>query len=771
MRVTVSHRELEVAPGATASLVVDVVNNDAVIDGVSARVIGLPEESVRVEPALLPLFPDATGQVTLTFAVPRSLPAGRHSLVVEVVSHGAHAPTSHVDFDLLVEARPELRLSARPRIARGRRGGRFVLEVANPGNVRMQVDLDATDPNRVLAYRFSQSSFALDPGASAPVLLNVRAPRRVTGGDLDRNVSVTADARRLDLPPDTIDASGGPDQEIASVQLRQRPLISRGLLTALILAGIVGLWAGAFLLGLSKVFSQDPLTKQAPASFFALTKNPKTGAVNVDYNIADAAPFGALPKSGELPTGVGSQITGTVLGVSDHQPVGRILVQAIRMRRGAPLVVSSAGTQSDGTYTLAGLFPMNYLLKFSAPGFHTTYYSGGATGVTSLGAARAIQTAIQGSTTVTSILIKGKPATISGGVDPGDTLTPVTTTVTARPLQGGAGLPTRTATTDATNTYHLRDLPAPATYELTFTAKGYASTVIVETVSGGDNRLEPVVTLSAGQGQISGFVRDDNGTAIGNATVSTTVNGAPLTILTPTAGAVGSYTLDHLPTPATYVVTFSAPGHGTTTRIVDLGVGPQAVRSNFDTSLIAGTASITGSVIGPDGEGLGGVTVTVGGSSPGAPGALPPSTTTLTNGAKGSFAINGLAAPGSYTLTAQLAGYQSATVPITLDGRSRPKSVKIILSKNAGSIGGRVSGPCPQAACAGAIVTATNGQQVWTTAVSRADHDLPKGGYLITGLPAGTYSVTVTDTGMSQQTAIVLVHDNKRSPQDLTLGA
>ena len=55
---------------------------------------------------MLPLFPDASGQVKLALAVPRTHPAGRHPLTVEVVSHGAGNPSQFLDVDLDVAAAP-----------------------------------------------------------------------------------------------------------------------------------------------------------------------------------------------------------------------------------------------------------------------------------------------------------------------------------------------------------------------------------------------------------------------------------------------------------------------------------------------------------------------------------------------------------------------------------------------------------------------------------------------------------------------------------------
>ena len=77
------------------------------------------------------------------------------------------------------------------------------------------------------------------------------------------------DAQRRPDPDDEDPDGATPAAQTITVTLRQRPWLTRGLLTALILLAIIGLWAALFLFGLREVFTQDPATKTAPKSFFA----------------------------------------------------------------------------------------------------------------------------------------------------------------------------------------------------------------------------------------------------------------------------------------------------------------------------------------------------------------------------------------------------------------------------------------------------------------------------------------------------------------------
>jgi hypothetical protein len=772
MRVATDHRILTADPGASFDVVVDVVNTGDLIDGVTARLVGLDAATVRVEPAVLPLFPGASGQITLAVQLPASQPAGLHPVTVEVVSHVSDTTTRHLDLELSVAAQPGLRLSRQPALVRSRRGGRFVLAVENTGNVALDVTLGATSPDRC-ATRFNPARMRIEPGTLAPVMLAVKGPRMITGTELDRVIAVDLVGRRAHSIPAMDEAETDPElTDRTSVTLKQRPLISRGLLTALILASIVGMWAAVFLLGLTQVFAGDPLTKAAPASYFPVSVATGKGAAASGKD--GAAPAGSTPKTGLVSPSVGGTISGVVTAKSNAAPVGRILVQAYRMGRTGPLLVSSAATQSDGSYTLAGLFPTTYWLKFSAAGFATTWAPSAPAGAATTNATKtAVRTAgagsdrielaaagsgipvvAQGKVTGIATVVTGARAQISGDVDPGDSLTPVTTTVTARLLDGGkaTGKPI-TDTTDASGGYRLAGLKAPGTYQLSFTTPGYQVTTQTETVTGGEQRLEPTVLLSAHTGQLTGMVTTGTGTAkqgLGGVTVSTTVNGQEVSVITPTVGSVGAYSFDGLQTPGTYVVTFAAPGHGTATRIVDLGAGENGVAN---VTLTAGTGSVSGTLLGPDGKGIGGATVTVGGTDSTA-GATAPATTTLTTGKVGAFTLSGLAAPGSYTLTFSLDGYRPETVPITLTADRAPAAVTAQLRTQLVRLWGTVTSP-NGGTYAGATVVVTDGVHSWQTSSSSPSATLPSGGYLFPALDPGTYSVTATAPGYGQQTAQV----------------
>jgi Carboxypeptidase regulatory-like domain len=308
--------------------------------------------------------------------------------------------------------------------------------------------------------------------------------------------------------------------------------------------------------------------------------------------------------------------------------------------------------------------------------------------------------------------------------------------------------------------YRLTNLPAPGTYELSFTAPDYQATTVVTTVTGGQIRFQSTVRLSVGDGQIGGLVTDGH-QPLGGVAITTTVNGKDVTIGTPTAGTVGSFVIPALPTPGTYVITFSAPGYGAQTSVVQLGPGQS--RSDLKVSLAAGAGSVSGQLVDAGGNGLGGATVTVGG----APTTM--TSTTLTTGAVGSFSFNALPTPGSYTLTFSLAGYADTTVPVQLSSDGTPPRVRAVLATALGRITGVVTGP-DGSPLPGADVVATDGKQSWKSQATGAGGGLAEGGYLLTDLAPGTYTVTASMAGFSQQTALLTVTAGTTVSQNLRLG-
>ncbi|MFN8075069.1 MAG: carboxypeptidase-like regulatory domain-containing protein [Kineosporiaceae bacterium] len=760
---------LEVTPGRSGEIPLEVVNTGTVIDGISARVLGLPAELATATPAMLPLFPDASGRVVVRLDLPPSFPAGRHPLVVEVQGSATGERAVH-DVDLVVGPRPHLVLTASPRVVRARRRARFEVFAVNDGNLPLDVTLRATDSDRSLRCRITPSALTVAPGATAICEVEVRGPRHLLGGDVDRALDVEASVGGHDVPER--------DRRV-SLLLRQAPALSRGLFTALVLLGIVGAWAAVFVFGLRTVLGPDKDVKEPAPSFFdwaqgtqgaqgsqaggtagnalgtaggttggaaALVAQPLGcgGAPAVD------APAGSVPKGAALPAGVGGTLAGTVVAESDSLGVGRITVTAYRQARDCLLEVGSAATQGDGTYQIAGLFPGDYLLAFAAKGYRPLWYPD----ATAQAGARPVTVGAGEVAAVTDVVLAGLPATIRGQVDlgritPGSAAASVTASVVARATWRPDDRPLRfPATVAADGSYTLANLPAPGTYEIAVTAQGYRPATLTERVVGGQTRFALTTTLGAGDGQIAGTVTDAGGTAIGGVQVATAIGDTPVVVGTPTVGTVGAFVIPGLPTPGTYVLTFTGAGFAPVTKAVDLAAGQ--VVEDLSVVLRGGGGTVTGRVQLADRSGVGGARV----SGLGGPSTV--ATTTVTGPGRGTFVLAGLD-PRTSSITVSLDGYLPASAPVDLS-RGSVTGLTITLRPAVGHLGGRVllprSGQADVDRVDGLDVTATDGRAVRHAV---AGDDGAPGGFSFDGLPPGAYTLSVTRNGTVLASAVAVV--------------
>lgn len=708
MRVSSTVDRLDVVPGGSGVVPLEVVNTSEVIESLQVRALGVPEANLRAEPEALALFPDAVGALTLTVGLPPTFPAGTYPVTFVVTGRAPGAREAYHDVDLVVPPRPALRLDATPTVVRTRGRAAYTLEVHNDGNVPLDVALRTHDGDRTVRTTITPSTLAVPPGAVGTATLLARGPRQLLGSDRDRAVKVLAEAPDVESSLDLL--------------LRQRSTISRGLMTALILLAIVAAWALAFLLGTRQVLGADPFTKEAPPSFFAATQ--ATGSAAVD---AGGAPAGALAKEGPVPAGVGATLSGSVLSAADGKGVGRVTVVAQRRGRDGLVPVSSGATQADGTYTIAGLFPGRYYLQVVQDGYDEVWYPRAVSALSAETVEAVARTTREG----TDLTITGHPATLAGQVVVGEE-DDVEITVTARPAWNGADPALQWETTaGADGTYRFEGLPAPGTYELTFAAEGYQPSTTTERVLGGQERFALDVRLGAGTGSISGVVTDGSN-PLGGVKVTTTIEGKELEVGTPTVGSVGRFVLPNLPTPATYVLTFSKEGFGTTTEVVALG--PGELRTDLSVALRGGTGTVTGLVRDSAGNGLGGVTVSAGGAESGA------STTTLTAGTVGQFTLTGLRTGSSVTLTFVKPGYQPVTVPVTIPESGPADPVAVTLASAVGTLTGRVTDG--RSGVVDATVRVTDGTLVRSTTTTQ-DGEYGAGTYVVPDLPAGTYTVTV----------------------------
>jgi 5-hydroxyisourate hydrolase-like protein (transthyretin family) len=699
---------LEVAPGQAGRLSIEVTNNADVIDGITAIVDGVNPDWIRLERPLLSLFPDTTDQLELVLDIPTTCPAGDYLVVVRIVSTiDIDRQTVH-DFWLTVTPAAGLEVDLVPRIVTGGASAAFAATVVNTGNTTSEVTIDAVDPTREVDCIVEPSTVLIPQGHEAAIDITMRSPRPWFGDPVPRTITVTA--RVDDLVVEQIGT------------FRQKPRIPRGLLTALILAGIVLLWALIFLFVISELRSTDAPAKAVGTGFL-------TGPENIPL------------------TRVAATAEGTVTASTTGDGIPRITVEALRVNAdGEDVSVGSAATDDDGNFSLRSLIPGTYKLRFSATGYGTVWYEDGGDAAT----ADLIELSPLETRSDLGVVMTGELGTLAGqiAIPPDAVGVPLTVTASTT-VTNPDGTTTSQVVAEVTTTdgsFELANLPTPGTYVITVTGPGFDTQQFEQTLSGGEATVVNTVDLAAATGAISGVVTDGSGRPLGGVAITARSGDLVLKSITPTSGNVGQFRLVGIATPQTYALTFDLPDYTSTTLALSLDAGED--RSGLNVTLLGGSGTVTGTAI-ANGLPIGGATVTVLGEG------ITSETTTLTTGGPGggagSFTVTGLPVPGDYTVSIEAPGYQTESLRATFLGGAQQDFGAINLVATTSTINGQVS-TAGIGGLGGVRVTLSDGTAAVRTTTSATN---PAGAFSFAATPPGAHTLTFEATGYA--TRVVLV--------------
>jgi hypothetical protein len=692
---------LTVEPGRSGHVDIAVTNNADVIDGITAIIDGINPDWIRLEQPLISLFPEATGRLALTIDIPTTCPAGDYLVIVRIVSTlDADRQTVH-DFWLTVTPAPALDITVTPQIVNGGAIARFTATIANTGNTTAEVTVEALEPNREVDCIPDPSNLVIPQGSEAPVEIELRGKRPFFGEPVTRTITVTAHV----------------DDVVAEklVTFRQRARIPRGVLTMLILASIIVLWALIFLFVITELRRNEDPAKAVGADFL-------TGPENIPITL------------------VAATLEGTVSASTTGEGVPRVTVEALRVTPDGTLEsVGSAASGDDGTFSLQSLIPGTYKVKFSAAGYQTVWFEDGGDAATAE-EVRLDPLEVRDDLNVT---VTGDLGVLSGKIDvPPDAVgKPLTVTATQVVEQsdgaiGGAPIPP-VVTTDGNFT--LTGLPTPATYLITVTGDGFQTQQFEQTVSGGQVAVLNTVQLTAANGTISGTVRDGNGQPLGGVAITARSGELVIKSVTPTTGNVGQFQIIGLPTPQTYSITFEFPGYTSRTTALSLAAGQS--RTGADVTLFGGSGRVTGVAVDQRGAAVGGATVTVLGDD------IQQTTTTLTTGGigggPGSFTVTGLPVPGSYTVSISAPGFQTETLSAFFFGGAEQNLGQVVLLPATSVVRGTVTGA--GGGGLGEVSILLSDGTPRTRATTSASN--PAGSFSFAGIAPGSYTVQFSKPG------------------------
>jgi 5-hydroxyisourate hydrolase-like protein (transthyretin family) len=736
MRVEVDRRRAPAIAGSAVTFAVTVTNTTELIGGYTARVLGLDPTWVQTVPERLSLFPGASDTITVTVTTPPGLRAGDRRFAVQVRELTPPTRTTVVDLDLEIAAAPLVEMDLDPRTVTAGKRGAFGLLIDNVGNTQLSGALFGHDEQEKIRYRFTPAILDLAPGEHAAVEIKVKARRRFIGQPVVRPFTLRIDDGRE------------PDQQPKTTgTFMQRPLIARGAMSLLGLLASITVFALVITYALSSVVGRSAADRDLALQVAQAQQNAGGGGT------ASVSGTARLLTSGATVSGV----TVEVFAASDPSTS-----------------IGSAATQSNGTYHLGSLASGDYKLRFRGAGFTDVWYPA------SLTPADATPVTVQTGQDLTGVDVRlgGLPATISGKVVadsvqgasitlevPGTPVGSAGTPSTALSIAAGAVL--QTAPVGADGSFALANVPSPSVYDLVVTEPGFATETQRIDVAGGENRQGVTITLRKGDGLISGHVTSVRGPVKG-ASITATYNSTAVQTISLSQGDPGGFTLRSLPTPASFSVVVTADGFAAQTVTLSLAPGQQL--TGVGITLGGASGALSGQVITrANGQPAPGVTVTV------TNGVLSVQTVTQTLGSPGTWDVQGLPVPSTYTVTFSRGDLASQSLSVALDAfgtattQSAPGTsvttdgIKVsMVTATAELYGFTVTNPENISSGVGeTLISLSNGaQQLAMTSSSVAvspGAGLPAhaGAYHFDNVPPGTYTVTVSRHGTRPTSQIV----------------
>ncbi|GAA2241567.1 hypothetical protein GCM10010401_12960 [Rarobacter faecitabidus] len=729
MHIDVSPRALDIHPPQSALIAVTLTNTSDVIIGARLRVLGADSKWITIDDAEPRLFPGETSLVTIEVTVPPELPAGTRTLAIQVQDVADPASIEIAEVALNVPADPRLTLTVDPPHVTAGKRAQYTAIVANTGNATQNVSMTATDPKAKTTFRFTPSSFILEPGGSMPVAVAARARRPLFGDATLRPFQVTASgtpSAATPTPP-------------ATAVFVQKSLISRGAITLVGLLLAVSIFALVIVIALSSVVDRSAADR------------------NLALTVAQAREAGAATGS----SGLGGKVVDLMTGSF----VSSVAVAAFPADDASnPIATTASG--DDGSFAISGLPAGDYLVRVQGGGYDEVWYPAAA----SPGDAQTVTLANDQRVADLTVVVGGTPASLAGEVS-GDDVAGATLTIQL-PLDAGiladagmsdtstgdsavpAGAVVTTAPIGSDSTFEVTNLPSPAIYDLIISKPGLASTVQRLDVAAGENRTGIKLSLLAGDGIIEGTVSGDKG-PIGEATIVASSSDVTVRTVSLTEGDVGSFVLRGLPTPGNYTITVAADGYSSATLALSLTQGQHL--EGVSAVLGTATGSLSG-LVSVDSGSAAGVEVIV------TDGATTLRSVTQSTSPVGAWRVTGLRIPATYTVTFTKQGLTSQVVSVRIDGFGRvtqgatsATTVNATMGSATASLKGTVSQRSGQSAAqpvGNVTITLSSGdtQRVVTSASSPSTKI---GQYLITGLRPGTYTVTFARQGTTPTSAII----------------
>jgi hypothetical protein len=711
---------LSASAGTAASIPVTVRHRGAIPAIMRVTVLGLDARWAPEPVDLGPVQPGETTGVVLTLVPERGAMGARYPFAVAVEANPLYGdgPTlmGIAESVLVVDSQERIAMAIQPPTPVAVFSKRFDLQITNPGTVDRDFSLKSSAAHGA-SVSLSRDTVRVPAQRSVAVRgrVRVRHPRFMGG---DNTFTFGVSARGMGAP------------EFAEATVRARPVFSRGLRVAVGLIAVIAAWAAAALIFIPKI--SDHFTPKVAVA-------PPATVTSVGPSASTAGGSGTGGGGGAGGTG-GTAAGGTGAGGSGGSGGAGGSGAAGAGGAGA---ANAAGYQVAGT--IGGPSPAGTTVSLQQ--------------VTLTQAAENGAAAAPGTNTSTGNALRGAESGAFAKIA-GDALGS-----TPRVASGTGSL-----TTKADGAFQFAGVQAPGYYLLTASKPGFQTQKFLIDSTDLAQPTPLKITMTPANGVLSGSIVDNaTGQAIGAATITITDGTVALqtsSVSSNTQGTPGSFQVNGVSTPGTYLVTASAPGYGTESSVVQLAAGG---KGSTNLKLKKGVGAIVGTVSGDTGTGtpqpLGGITVSA------TNGTVTSTATTVTAGPVGSFTLPDLPVPGDYIVTISGDGYQTQTRSLTFAAGVGSATLNATLVPTQGRVTGSVFGKDVTGKDEGTLVgvgmTLTNSQATYKTMTTSE----PKGQFDFTGVPPGTYVLSATQFGRQPASATVHVAAATTSSQNLTLVA
>ncbi|MED4051937.1 carboxypeptidase regulatory-like domain-containing protein [Priestia megaterium] len=447
----------------------------------------------------------------------------------------------------------------------------------------------------------------------------------------------------------------------------------------------------------------------APGSYIVKAQSPSfitqsTGAL-VSSNVATTVNLILPPNP--------ASIAGVVLDINENA-IPNAIVQVLDAN---DTILGTAGTDSNGNYSIENLPPGSFTTVVTAPNF------GSKIGGITLRPGVVIN--------AVNFNLVPNPGGISGLITDETTGEPLTNTAVI--IRQTIGSSIATVTTDSSGNFLVQGL-APGSYAVTALSPGFGTKTVGALVTSGLTSTANI-ELSELPGSIRGQLIDSSGIPINGQNLQIRLldqNGVLL--LTELAQPDGTFVFSNI-TPGNYILNATAPGFQANT------VGVQVLRDQETSTFVPlkpSPATLTGQVINEQTlTGISGSIISV----------INPNTGLLlgktTSGQNGIFILEGLPA-GPFIVTANSQNFGTDSKAIILNA-GQTTNTTLTLTPNPGSV-------------SGFIVNRINGEQLPSGSIQIFDQtgaavvsvvSDPTGKFLVSSLAPGQYTAIATSQGFT----------------------